>query len=324
MTRHIKPPFTPHPLHHAERHWPETNCYVDLWIELLASRGHEPLAGLGFTVRQDFEGDQFTFFKVPADDLERLFGVTIQELAIFDTVEGHAAAQLARGTVPLIEMDGFYLPDTDGVSYRLQHTKTTVAITTLDPARRRMSYFHNAGFFAVAGEDYDGLFGKLPGQGRAETLFPYAEFARFGAPRLARPLAEEALHLLRHHLDYRPRANPVAAYQQAFPQHAEWLERKGADFFHAYAFNTLRQLGANFELLASHLAWLGKEKALDFDEEIASANALFGGAKAFQFQLARAVARGRLAGLEAQLTPLVSAYDATFAGLRAKVLRALR
>ncbi len=324
MTRHALPPHVPHPLHALDRHWPETNCYVDLWIELLAQRGHDPLAALGFTVRQDFEGDQFTFFKFPTADLERLFGVTIHELAIFDTVEGHVAEQVARGTVPLVEMDSFYLPDTAGLTYRQEHGKTTVAVLALDAGRKTMRYVHNAGVFSLSGEDYDGIFGALPMQrAQSDRLYPYAEFARFGAPATGRPLADEAAALVLHHLNHRPRANPVAAFQAAFPAHAERLVARGPAFFHPYAFNTLRQLGANFELLADHLAWLGREKIIDFKSEIDAARAIAAGAKAFQFQLARALAKSRLAGLESQLTPLISAYEAVFAGLRAKLLRGL-
>src|SRR5437764_1654107 len=43
-----------HALHDETRDWPETNCYVDLWIELLAARGFAPEAALGFTLTQDF------------------------------------------------------------------------------------------------------------------------------------------------------------------------------------------------------------------------------------------------------------------------------
>jgi hypothetical protein len=60
-----------HALHDESRDWPETNCYVDLWIELFAARGFAPEAALGFTLT-DFEGDQFTFFKFPLQDLEAL------------------------------------------------------------------------------------------------------------------------------------------------------------------------------------------------------------------------------------------------------------
>ncbi|HHV70630.1 MAG TPA: DUF1839 family protein, partial [Ochrobactrum intermedium] len=73
--------YTPHALHAQTRIWPETNCYVDLWIEVLATLGVAPEAMLGFTLTQDFEGDQFTFFKVPLEDLEALYGVRATELA---------------------------------------------------------------------------------------------------------------------------------------------------------------------------------------------------------------------------------------------------
>src|SRR5690606_26314651 len=87
--------YRPHALHDAERMWPETNCYVDLWIEVLHAFGTAPEAMLGFSLVQDFEGDQFTFFKVPLEDLEALYGIRGTELAIFDRVESHVATQIA-------------------------------------------------------------------------------------------------------------------------------------------------------------------------------------------------------------------------------------
>lgn len=312
--------FKPHALHSPDRHWPETNCYVDLWIEVLADRGFAPEAMLGFTVRQDFEGDQFTFFKVPLEDLERLYGISVQELAIFDDVESHLAAQIHRGRLPLIEVDGLYLPDTDGVTYKIGHSKTTIAPTVLDPAQRRMEYFHNAGFFALSGEDYDGIFRHLPHlKAQPDILFPYTEFAKFGAPPTPDRIAGDALNLLKYHLNFAPSENPVSAFQQAFPAHAERLAARSQEFFHTYAFNTLRQLGANFELLGSHLDWLARFHPLDLKEEIDACSAIAGGAKAFQFQLARAMARGRLPGLEAQLTPISEAYDVVFKDLSSKI-----
>ena len=35
--------YTPHPLHRTELVWPQSNCYVDLWIELLHTFGVEQL-----------------------------------------------------------------------------------------------------------------------------------------------------------------------------------------------------------------------------------------------------------------------------------------
>ena len=57
-----------HALHRGDRAWPETNCFADLWIEVLHTFGHEPLAALGCTLDLDFEGDQFTFFAAARAD----------------------------------------------------------------------------------------------------------------------------------------------------------------------------------------------------------------------------------------------------------------
>ncbi len=66
--------FCPHPLHAAERTWTETNCYVDMWIEVLHALGLDPVAAAAFTLSCDFEGDQWTFFKYPPEDLRALSG----------------------------------------------------------------------------------------------------------------------------------------------------------------------------------------------------------------------------------------------------------
>ncbi|MES1196387.1 MAG: DUF1839 family protein, partial [Steroidobacter sp.] len=128
--------YTPHALHGPQRNWPETNCYVDLWIEVLGAMGLQPEAALGFTVMQDFEGDQFTFFKFPPEDLYSLFELSVQELAIYDRVESHTLEQTQRGRLVLIEVDSFYLPDTRGTSYQLTHGKTTIGVNHLDTDAR--------------------------------------------------------------------------------------------------------------------------------------------------------------------------------------------
>ena len=46
--------YRPHELHTGERVYLETNCYMDVIIELLHARGDEPLAAMGTTVRLDF------------------------------------------------------------------------------------------------------------------------------------------------------------------------------------------------------------------------------------------------------------------------------
>lgn len=308
--------YRPHTLHSAQSNWPETNCYVDLWIEVLHSLGLTPQAALGFTVRQDFEGDQFTFFKFPLEDLATLFGLQVQELAIYDSVEAHTLEQLQRGRLVLVEVDSFYLPDTQGTSYRATHGKTTIAINHLDGAQRRLHYFHNAGYFALAGDDFDGIL-RPSANNPLATLFPYVEFVKRGATPSA-SLHQAALKLLRSHLEQRPDGNPIRAYQQAFAEHAAALSQRPMEYFHLYAFNTLRQLGANFELLAAHLNWLAEQGEADLKPAIDAATELAGGAKILQFQLARAVAKKSFERFVDALTPLAAAYDVALLTLVAR------
>ncbi|MBB4955443.1 hypothetical protein H4S14_003405 [Agrobacterium vitis] len=308
--------YSPHPLHSTERMWPQTNCYVDLWIEVLASLGASPEAMLGFTLTQDFEGDQFTFFKVPLEDLEALYGIRVTELAIFDRVEAHVLEQIGRGRLCLVEMDSFYLPDTQGVGYHQQHGKTTVGINRLDLENRVMDYFHNGGFFTVSGDDFDGLFQRRQPKD-APPFLPYTEFAKF-----PQTLPDEhhqrqgAERLLIQHFARRPHENPLAAFAAVFPRHVEALAERPFDYFHTYAFNTLRQFGANFELLASHLQWLRNDG--HFQDAIADALKISEVAKSAQFQLARAVTRKKFEPLKTALDPAIEAWDRLMTYLQSK------
>ena len=73
----------------------------------------------------------------------------------------------------------------------------------------------------------------------------------------------------------------------------------------------------NFELLGRHLAWLDGMGAgwAKLQLSIEGCEALSSGAKAFQFQLARAVARRRFDAIEMLVDPLVGHYDRVFEGL---------
>ena len=307
--------YRQHALHSGERAWPETNCYVDLWIEVLATAGVAPEAMLGFTLAQDFEGDQFTFFKVPLEDLDALYGIRATELAIYDRVERHVDVQIARGRLCLIEMDSFYMPDTRGTAYRQEHGKTTVAINRLDVAAKRVEYFHNAGYFRLEGEDFDGLFQQHLAESDPPFL-PYTEFARFpDKPADEAHLRATARQLADFHFARRPRENPIRAFAAVFPRQVEAVAERPFGFFHKYAFNTLRQVGANFELASDYLAWLSPEFAAAAED----ARRISDAAKSVQFQLARAVARRRFEPLQAALDPAADAWDSMMASLAERV-----
>ncbi len=314
--------YKTHAMHALDRDWPETNCYVDLWIEVLASLGHEPAAAFGFAVTQDFEGDQFTFFKPRQDDLARLFGISVHELTIYGSMEQHLLTQLGLGRLVLVEVDSFYLPDTKGVSYRTRHTKTTIAANEIDVEARRLSYFHNARYCRLTDEDYDGLFRKLPEQlNLPDVLPPYVEFIRTGkAPLSGAALATRALELLTGYLTEVPQANPVKAFGRALAHDSSELIAQPIQFYHDYAFNTVRQLGANFEVLASHLDWLVRCGHAGLAEPALAAKKVSASAKAMLFQMARMASRKRVQDFSSQIETLAGLYDETISGLRRALL----
>lgn len=297
------------PLHAQERDWPETNCYLDVWIEVLPSLGLPPEACLAYSLTQDFEGDQFTFFKVPLEDLEALYGLRVTELAIYDRVENHVLQQIERGRLSLVEVDSYFLPDTQGVGYHATHGKTTIAVNRMDIARRTMEYFHGLGLHRLEGDDFDGVFQRGVHAGPLPFL-PYTEFVKIPgslpSPQHILTVSEE---LLRHHLKRRPAENPVAAFAAVFPAQVEQVSAREFDFFHLYAFNTLRQLGANFELLSSYLDWLAGQQRAELSDGAILARTISTTCKTMQFKLARAVMRKKFQGLEDGLMPAVDAWD---------------
>lgn len=300
-----------HALHDPARAWPETNCHTDLFIELLHALGREPLAGLGMTVAQDHEGDQFTFFKMALRDLDELFGLDVQELSIFRPLVDHIEEQAARGRFVLVEVDAHRLPDTRGVTYGVGHSKTTIAVNRFDRASASLGYFHNAGYFDMEGADVEHLFGF--GSAPVPVLPPYVEFVKLRGPGLAgRALREAALARFAEHWARRPERNPVDAYRAALPRDLERLAAGPPSAFHPYAFNTARQFGANIDLLGAHLAWLAEG---GLDEAVKLCTRMSDGMKAFQFLLARALARKKFDALGPALDAIARDYDAAMVGI---------
>ncbi len=329
--------FAPHGLHvstaDAERGFVETNCFVDLFIELLHGLGLEPRAALPFTVRTDLEGDQFTFSKFPYADLEHLFALEIFELDVWHRLVDHVSAEVALGRPVVVEVDAFYLPDTAATTYRSGHVKTSIAAMALDLAGERLGYFHNAGYYVLSGEDFRGLFrldearfGKTVYSG-SDHLAPYVEVVR--TERIDRPddaeLRARSLALLTKHVRRMPVDNPLARYRRRFPRDLAWLldaarKTEAPDplaGFHAYSFATLRQLGASFELAQSHFAWR-EERGESWGAERAACGTIARGAKTFQFKLARAAA-GRAIDADALLAPMEAAWDDLARSLRARL-----
>lgn len=301
-----------HFLHEDGRIWPETNCYVGLWIELLHSLGLDPVAPLAFLLSSDFDGEQWELFKYPPEDLRELYGLEIREFHVWRPLADHIQNRLRLGHLLTVGVDSWFLPDTVGVSYRLSHQKSTISPTMIDPATKRIGYFHNCGHYEATADDYDGI---VRHHAAAVDLTPHAEMV--SVDRLRRPATLE-LHthveaLVARHLSRRPSTNPVDRLAARIAEDTAWLQAQGVETFHRFAFGTLRQCGAWAETVGTFVDWL------DHTDLAPSAEAfgeLAATAKTCQFKLAR-IAVGRDAQLDSVFTKMASLWDEGYGPLLA-------
>lgn len=302
--------YQPHPLHATPRAWGESNCYIDVWIEVLNALGCEPTACLSFVTRLDWERDQFTFFKPPLDDLYELYGVDVQELTVYRGILANAATQLCGGRLVLTEADAYYLPDTAGTDYRTQHTKTTIGIQELDVGGRVLGYFHNAGYHVLRDADFVGLF-RLDTPPDAAFMPLFAELVK--TERVVRledhALAARSLTLLKKHLSRRPTENPIARFATQLGDDLERLRGEGLEAYHLYAFATIRQLGAAFELAAVYLRWLGVRGPSDLAPSVEAFDAISTTCKSLILKAARAVASSK----KVELAPMLHEIESQWA-----------
>ncbi|GGF12789.1 DUF1839 family protein [Williamsia phyllosphaerae] len=293
--------YSPHATHSGDRIWPETNCYVDLWIEVLHALGRDPVPVFASALSVDFDGDQWTFLKAAPEDLRQLYGISVTEENVWKPVLDTVESGLVRGMLHTVEVDSWWLPDTAGTDYRSGHVKTTIVATQIDRHRRTMTYLHNAGLHELSGDDFVGLFnlGDVP----AQVLPPYVEQIRFH-PVQANPTA--ALSVARAHLARRPARNPVDGLAEGVLEATSWLGAAGMSVFHLWAFATLRQCGATAELaadLSEHLeTWAPGAAAAATDFRSVATTA-----KAIQFKMAR-VAMGRTVDVRPALGEMAAAW----------------
>jgi hypothetical protein len=301
--------YAPHPLHAPDRNWTETNCWLDMMIELLHVLGLDPVAAAAFTLSTDFDGDHWTLFKYPPEDLRALYGLEVAEMYVWRPVVDHLADHLAQGHLLTVEVDAWYLPDTAGVTYHLDHAKTGIIPQMLDRGGRRLGYFHNAAYFELGGDDFDGIF-YLPGGRDPVILLPYVEIVKLD--RVRRPdddrLLAGAVALTREHLARRATTNPLPRFRARLASDLEWLASQGDAAFHPYAFATCRQCGGTAEVAADFVAWLDARDGGGLAPASAAFRRVAESAKGLQFALARA-ARGRHVDFDAAFDDMEHAWD---------------
>jgi Domain of unknown function (DUF1839) len=254
----------------------------------------EPLAMMPLTLAVDFEGDQWTFFKPSLEELRDLYGIDVQELTVWRPLIEHAVAHLGAGKLVSTEADAFWLPDTAGTDYRSKHSKTTILLNSVDVDARRLGYFHNAGYFELSGEDFSQLF-RLDRAPDPEFLPLLAEWVRIDRlhRRPASELAARSFALLQRHFERCPTTNPFRRFASRFAQDLPELQAAGLPYYHAWAFASIRQAGAAFDLLAANLRWQGSFERPDLLAAAESFGAIAEANKALILKGARAVNSGR-------------------------------
>ncbi|HVX22219.1 MAG TPA: DUF1839 family protein [Acidimicrobiales bacterium] len=296
-----------HPLHGRERIWTETNCATDLWIEGLHALGHDPVAGLAFTLGTDFDGEQWRMFTYPPEDLRELYGIEVDELNVWRPLGEHLTDQLALGNLVAFDVDAWWLPDTAELTYRCGHQKTTVLGVMIDPVRRRFGYMHNTGYYVLADEDFEALFPPDP---PADWLPPFTLQVRLAGLRPPRLTDERVVaRLARAHLGRRPPDNPLLRMAARVEEDLPWLAERGIDTFHRWAFGALRQCGANAELAAAFARHLSRTGA--GQGGVAAAVGLervAAGMKRVELSLARAT-RGRAVDVAGLFSPLAVDWE---------------
>lgn len=278
--------YQPHRSHRGERIWQETNCYLDLWIEILNALGHDPVPAFACALSADHDGAQWSFLKPDPEDLRSHYGLEVAEEALWRPVLDTVCSGPQRNLVHTVEVDSWWLPDTAGTDYRSAHVKTTIVPVSVDREAATMTYIHNAGIYELSGDDFAGVFS-------APELPPYVEQIRRVAidpgPDVDRA---SLLRSARRHLDRRAAGNPAQRLSASVDDALIWLAGAGLETFHAWAFATIRQFGATAEVAGDFADALRAADIPAAGQAAELFRSAASSAKTLQFKLAR-TARGR-------------------------------
>src|SRR5690606_20628964 len=230
------------------------------------------------------------------------------EMNVWRRPVDHLEDNAAAGLLSTIEVDAFWLPDTEGTGYRESRSKTTIVPNLIDRDTGTLEYFHNSGYHVLTGEDFRGVFGL---DEPVPTWPPYLEQVRLDA---AQPQCDAFDTVVLRHLRMRAGSNPVRELGERVLADIDPIRTGGMDVFHPWTFGVLRQCGATAELAADVSVYMdgrgypGAAAAADGFRAVAE------GAKSVQFRMARA-ARGRSVDPGDQLTAMADAWEDAMAAV---------
>ncbi len=266
-------------------------------------------AMLGFTLAIDFEYDQWTFYKPKPGDIALLYGIEVEELTIWRSLSDHILTQTAHGRIPLVEVDSYYLPDTEGRGYRDAHTKTTIAVLSIDPDSECLEYIHNRGRYTLHGADYRTLL-RIDPRPDESDLDPFCEIAKLEnmIRRDDDDLRSIALELIVGYRRRMPKDNPIQRHAAVISQELLALSEQGDGYFDPYAFANTRQCGSGFAFAADHLRWFGAG-AEEWEAAADCFASISGTASMLILKMARIVHSGRPRDITGPLEEMALAWE---------------
>src|SRR5262249_43328634 len=131
-------------------------------------------------------------------------------------------------------------------------------------------------------------------------------------------LAGRADALLAKWFHRRPKTNPLVQFGNRFGGDVDALKREGLAAYHAYAFATIRQCGANFELTAAFLRWLEQHRPVQggaYERAAAHFEAISNGSKTLILKAARAVGGNKTVDFGPMIDEMAKSWDAAMTEL---------
>jgi hypothetical protein len=296
-----------HRWHAESRIWSSANEHIDLWVALLHTLGLDPAPLLTGTFCTDFEGDQWTLARIAPTDIWACYGIAVQELCVWRPLLAHVVEQLDRGNVVIVEVDAFHLPDMVGSSYQREHAKAIIAATGYDRRTHTLRYIHGATGAEVGGDDLDAL--MTAGIGSAQ-LPPTTQVVRLDrmTSRSERELSVIATALARWHGTRLPHHNPVRSFSDALRAQGAWLAGGDDEHYQRWAFATLQQCGAAFELAGDVCEWLAVHGAT-VDQATPHYRDLSRAARTLHQKLVRVPQSGRMPDVTEQMDEMCAMWD---------------
>ena len=172
--------------------------------------------------------------------------------------------------------------------------KSTVAVVAIDVAEAAAGLLPQPGLLPPRRRRFRDVF-RLNATRPTRCCRPTSSSSSVGARRLAdRPSWSSRLASVcwRQHCIGCRRPIRSTQFKARFEAICDWLADATAEVFHLYSFATLRQFGACYELAATYLHWLDRQRVCwtgRLDRGLHTD--LSTGAKTLQFHLARAMAR---------------------------------